>query len=88
MTTERKAPEYIIISVSYWSGDTWRMEERGISTRKEAETKLQQFRDTDWDKNSGRNGYDARDGRKYQVMTASQMVKSFGKNWWDTGVYA
>lgn len=73
-------PEYIIISIGYYQGQEWEIEQTGIESRTEANEKIESLRSADFDSNSGANGYDAKNGRKFRVMTKSEAIKAFGKN--------
>ncbi len=78
IATQRRKREYFIISISYWQGDYYRIDERGILSRKDAELRLQDFRDNDWLLACSNNNYDVKRGRKFRVVSYSEAKKQFG----------
>lgn len=81
--TTRKPAEYFIISSGYWQGQGWEIEESGFKSRKEAETKMSQLSDHDWDSNQSLGGYDVRHGRKFRIATKTEIRRMFGESWYE-----
>lgn len=83
-TAQRSKPSFFIISIGYWQGQEWQIEEAAIEGRKNAEAKLEAYRTKDNDQNHGANGYDVKQGRKFRMISKTEAVKMFGQNWWES----
>lgn len=83
-TTQRSKPSFFIISIGYWQGQDWQIEEAPIVGRKNAEAKLETYRAKDNEQNHGANGYDAKNGRKFRMISKTEAVKMFGQCWWES----
>jgi len=82
--TTRKPAEFFVISNGYWSGQGWEIEVGGIKSRKDAEAEVQKLQDRDFDSHwSAQHGYDVRHGRKFRIVTKSEIRRMFGESWYE-----